>query len=379
MSQMKIPLQKPLFDDSEEKAVVQVLRSGWVAQGPKVAEFEELVKKFVGAKYAITTTSATTALFLSLHALGIERGDEVLVPSLSFIATANVVVHVGAVPVFVDILPETYNIDPGKIEQAITKRTRAIIPVDQVGLPCDLDRIYEIAKRHKLHVIEDAACALGSKYKRKMIGSFGQFVCLSFHPRKIITTGEGGMVLTNSKKQAEFLRTLRHQGMSISDLVRYGSKRIIYEKFSVIGYNFRMSDLQAAVGVEQMKKIPRILRRRAYLAGRYTKNFLKSKNIMPPSVPEGYVHNWQSYVIRLKPNKKIARDRLIQKLYNVGIAARVGIMAAHLEKPYRTMYPKLSLPETELAVKENIILPLYYQMTEEEQDYIICKVLEFTE
>lgn len=375
---MNIPLARPYFDNREEKAVSEVLRSGWVTQGSKVKEFEKLICKYTGAKYAVATTSGTTALFLSLHALGIKSGDEVIVPSLSFIATTNVVVHAGATPVFVDIDPSTYNINPRKIEEKITKYTRAIIPVDQVGLPCDLDAIFKIARKHKLHVVEDAACALGSKYKGRMVGSFGEVACFSFHPRKTVTTGEGGMILTNNKNLAWDLRILRHQGMSVSDIARHKAQKIIHESYPVIGYNFRMSDIQAAVGTEQMKKLPMFLRKRTELASRYTKVFLESKFIVPPYVPKGYVHNWQTYVIRLRKNRKITRDRLMEKLYKVGISTRIGIMAAHLEKPYRNMYPKLSLPETEVAASQTLALPLYFQMTQKEQNYVIQKVLEFT-
>ncbi len=203
---MKIPLAIPSFDKSEEIAVAQVLRSGWVTQGPKVLEFEQLVTEYTGVKYAVATTSATTALFLSLHLLDIGEGDEVIVPSFSFIATANVILHTGAKPVFVDIDPKTYNIDPLKIEQLITKRTRAILPVDQVGLPYDLDAVDEIARKHKLQIIEDSACALGSRYKEKKIGSISKLSCLSFHPRKIITTGEGGMITTGDAAAASRAR-----------------------------------------------------------------------------------------------------------------------------------------------------------------------------
>lgn len=372
-----IPLQKPYFDKKEEKALAQVLRSGWVTQGPKVEEFEEAVKNYIGAKYAIATTSATTALFLSLHALGIGEGDEVIVPSFSFIATANVVVHSGATPVFADIDSKTYNIDPDKIEEKITKKTKAIIPVDQVGLPCDLDKIFKIAKKYKLHVIEDAACALGSVYKGKKIGSFGEVACFSFHPRKAITTGEGGMIVTNDKQLADKLRILRHQGMSVSDVKRHKAKKVIRESYPMIGYNFRMTDIQGAVGVEQMKKLPMILKRRAQLAKYYTKRFSNSKNIIVPFIPKGYIHNFQSYIIRVHPNAKITRDKLMQKLLNVGISTRIGVMAAHLERPYRKMYPKLLLPETEEATYKTIILPLYYHMRKGEQNFIIEKVLEF--
>lgn len=375
---MKIPLARPYFDQAEEKAVVQVLRSGWVTQGPKVEEFEEALKKYTGAQYAVATTSATTALFLCLHALGVGKGDEVIVPSFSFIATANVVIHAGAKPVFVDIDPKTYNIDPKEIEKKITKKTKAIIPVDQVGLPCDLDKIFKIAKKYQLHVIEDAACALGSVYKERYIGSFGEAVCFSFHPRKTITTGEGGMILTGSKKLAKSLRILRHHGMSVSDVVRHKSGQVVKENYPIIGYNFRMSDIQAAVGVEQMKKLGVILKKRAQLASRYTKFFFKSKNIAVPFVPDDYIHNFQSYIIRLHHNRKITRNELMQKLLNEGISTRIGVMAAHLETSYRKMYPGLILPQTEAATRETITLPLFYHMSTQQQNFIISKVLEYT-
>ncbi|MBI4058782.1 DegT/DnrJ/EryC1/StrS family aminotransferase [Candidatus Microgenomates bacterium] len=371
-----IPITKPVFDKSEERLVAKVLQSGWVTQGPKVAEFENLICEYTGAKYAVATTSATTALFLSLHLLGIDPADEVIVPSFSFIATSNVAVHVGATPIFADIDPRTYNIDPTQIERLITKKTRAIIPVDQIGLPADMDKILKIAKKYKLHVVEDAACALGSVYKGRKIGSFGDLACLSFHPRKTITTGEGGMILTNNKTWAEKLRILRHQGMSISDVARHKSNKIIQESYPVIGYNFRMSDLQAAVGVAQMAKLPKILVRRASLAERYNKAFNNSDIIIPPYVPENYVTNWQSYMVRLVPNKKITRNELMQRLLDDGISTRLGIMAAHLEPAYTKTMGKIFLPVTEKATKETMILPLYFQMTKLEQDYVIKQILQ---
>lgn len=375
---MKIPITKPLFDKSEERAVINVLRSGWVTQGPKVAEFEEAFCKFTGAKYSVAVTSATTALFLSLYALGIGPGDEVIVPSLSYIATANVVIHVGAKVVFVDIDSDTFNIDPKKIEQAITKKTKAIIPVHQIGLPFNKDEIYALAKKHKLHIIEDAACALGSQYKGKKIGSEGEYVCFSFHPRKAITTGDGGMITTSSKSVAEKLKILRHHGMSVSDVKRHKSKQIIKESYEVVGFNLRMTDLQAAVGIEQMKKLPKILKARASLAQRYTKAFRKSKFIKPPFVPKGYIHDWQSYMVKLSPENKITREKLMQKLLNLGIATRFGVMASHLEPVYFKMLGKISLPTTEQVNKETIILPLYPQMSLKEQDYVIERISKLT-
>lgn len=373
-----IPIIKPFFNKREEKALAEVIKSGWVTQGPKVSRFEEMVAEYCGVKYAVATTSATTSLFLSLHMLGIGPGDEVIVPSFSFIATANVVVHTGARPIFVDIDPKTYNIDFSEVEKAITKRTKAVIPVDQVGLPADLDEIAKIAKKHKLHVVEDAACAFGSVYKGKRIGSVSEITCLSFHPRKLVTTGEGGMILTNNKEFAERAKRLRHHGMEMSDLTRHSSKKIIHETYSEIGYNLRMSDLEAAVGIEQFKKFPRNLKLRKKLAKKYNKAFSKSELIVSPFVPNGCEHNYQTYVIRLKKNKKIARDSLMQKLLDVGIATRRGVMAAHLELPYKEMYPDLTLPETEKAVAETIAIPLYAQMAKKEQDYVIDNLLKHT-
>lgn len=373
---MKIPITKPFFDKEEEKAVTNVLRSGWVTQGPKVEEFENAISNYVGTKYAVATTSATTALFLSLYILEIGPGDEVIVPSFSFIATANVVVQVGARPIFVDIDPRTYNLDPLKIEQAITSKTKAILFVDQVGLPADYTSISKIAKKHNLFLIEDAACALGSKFQNKMVGSFAPLTCFSFHPRKAITTGEGGMIVTNNKQWAQKLKMLRHHGMSISDVTRHKLKKIIHESYSLIGFNFRMSDLQAAIGVAQMEKLPEILKKRALLANYYTQAFKNHPLISPPFIPSGDTHNFQSYIIRLKKNSKITRDELMQKLLNKGISTRIGVMAAHLQPVYQSMFKGISLPETEQATKETITLPLYPQMNPAEQDFVIKSVSE---
>ena len=374
---MKIPLTKPYFDKKEEKMILEVVRSGWVTQGPKVAQFEEMVAKYTGAKYGVATTSATTALFLSLYMLGIGPGDEVIVPSLTFIATPNVVVHVGAKPVFVDVDPKTYNLDLNLVEKAITKKTKAIIPVDQVGLSCDWDEIKKIAKKYKLYVIEDAACATGSKYKGKRIGSVNKITCFSFHPRKLVTTGEGGMILTDDKSFAQRARELRHHGMEVSDVQRHNSNKIINESYSEVGYNLRMSDLEAAIGIEQFKKLPKILEKRNKLAKRYTKYFSKNKLLETPHIPNYCTPNWQSYILRIKENKKISRNTLMQKLLDVGVSTRRGQMASHVEIPYKKMYPKLTLQETEKATAQTLALPLYHQMTIKEQDYVISKILGF--
>lgn len=376
---LTVPVTKPWFDENEEQAVLQVLRSGWVTQGSKVAEFEQIFADYVGVKYAIAVSSATTALFLSLYVYGIGSDDEVIVPSFSFIASANVIVHVGAKPIFVDIDPDTYNLNPTKVEQAITSKTKAILCVDQVGLPCDLDSLKKIAKKHKLFLIEDAACALGSVYKGRRIGSICELTCFSFHPRKLITTGDGGIITTNNKKLTDRLKLLRHQGMGVSDVARHKSKKIIHENYPEVGFNFRLTDIQAAVGIEQMKKLDRILEKRAKLAEKYNQVFQNHPIIRTPFVPQGFVHNYQTYIVRILKNKKITRDHLMQKLLDVGISSRRGVMASHLEKPYRKLVGKIILPDTEIATDQTLLLPLYPQMTQEEQDYVISNVLNFTQ
>jgi dTDP-4-amino-4,6-dideoxygalactose transaminase len=371
---MNIPVAKPYFDKKEEEAVIKALRSGWVTQGPRVAEFEEIFAKFSGTKYAVATSSATTALFLSLYALGIGKGDEVLVPSLSFIASANVIMHVGAKPVFIDIDPATYNIDVAKIEAKITKRTKAILPVDQLGLPFDKKGVKKIAKKYSLLVVEDAACAIGSSYKGKNLGGAFDVACFSFHPRKVVTTGDGGMITTNSKKIADMAKMLRQQGMGTSDLKRHESNKVAHEKYPVVGFNFRLTDIQAAVGIEQFKKLPMFLAKRREIAERYNKAFSKIDLIVPPFVPKGCQPNWQSYIIRLKRNIKIGRDELMQKLLDKGISTRRGLMAIHEEKPYRKMYPNLHLPQTEAATRETICLPIYHTLKIAEQNRIIKEI-----
>lgn len=372
---MKIPLTIPSFDKSEEKALISVVRSGWVTQGPKVLEFEDLVKNYTGSKYAVATSSATTALFLSLILMGVGKDDEVIVPSFTFIATANVVLQIGARPVFVDIDPRTYNIDPSKIEEKITSKTRVIMPVDFGGLPADFDAIKKIAKKHNLFVLADAAASIGSRYKGKKVGTLADISCFSFHPKKIITSGEGGMILTNNKKWEKRARVLRHHGMSVSDLIRHSSKKVINEKYYEAGFNFRMSDLEACVGVEQMKKIDLIIKKRTELASVYNKIFTPSPPISFRTVPKDYINNWQIYILRLQKNKKITRDKLMQKLAEKGISTRRAGMAVHLEPAYKKLYGKISLPVTEEIEKQTIAIPLFPELKKNEQEYICESIL----
>jgi dTDP-4-amino-4,6-dideoxygalactose transaminase len=367
-----IPIARPYVGEEEEQAVIQSLRSGWLSQGPRVAEFEKQFAQYVGAKHAIAVSSCTTALHLAFIGAGIGPGQEVLCPSLSFIATANSIRYVGAEPVFVDIDPVTFNLDPNKIEAAITPRTKAILAVHQIGLPAAMDEINEIARRHNLLVIEDAACAIGSVYKGKRIGApHAWMACFSFHPRKILTTGEGGMITTNDDKVAERLRPLRQHAMTVSDVARHNAKSVVLESYDEVGYNFRMTDMQAAIGLVQLSRVEGFIERRRAFAARYTNELAKLGWLIPPAEPEGLRHNFQSYMVRLTQDAPVSRDALMQRLLDHGIATRRGIMATHREAPYRAARWDGELPATNAATDECIILPLFHQMSEEEQAFVL--------
>jgi perosamine synthetase len=366
-----IPLTRPSIGAEEEQAVLSALRSGWVSQGPKVAEFEKAFAEYVGAECAVAVSSCTTALHLALLAVGIGPGDEVLCPSLSFIATANAIKYAGAIPVFVDVDPATYNIDPSCMERAITRRTRAVLLVHQVGLPAALNEICEVARRHRLMVIEDAACAVGAEYHGQRIGrSHGAVACFSFHPRKVLTTGEGGMITTADEALVGRLRRLRQHGMAVSDLVRHESSKVMIESYDEIGFNYRMTDLQAAMGCVQLRRLDEMLAKRRALARRYTERLETVPWIDPPHEPAGLQHSYQSYMVRLTSDAPVSRDELMQELLDQGVATRRGIMAIHRETPYRGDWDSL-LPSTNAVTDSTMILPLYHEMTEEEQDYVI--------
>lgn len=373
---MKIPITKPYLGREEEKAVVRVLRSGWLAQGQKVKEFEEAVASYVGAKYAVATTSCTTSLHLALVALGIEKGDEVIVPSYTFIATANAVLYCGARPVFVDVNIETYNLDPTKIEAKITRKTKAIIPVHQVGLPCDMDAILKIAARYNLFVIEDAACALGAEYKGKKIGSLNSnAACFSFHPRKAITTGEGGMIVSNDKDLIKKVRMLRNHGASISAFDRHKTGSMNLESYSYLGYNYRMTDIQAAVGIEQLKKLDKLIQKRRRLAAKYNSAFKDNEFIIIPQVPTYAKHIYQSYMIRIVSNLPKSRNQIMKELEDKGVSTRPGIMTIHNQPYYLKRFPKADLPVTEDLSQTAIILPIYPDMTEAQQQLTVDSLL----
>lgn len=375
---MNIPVTKPCLGEEEIQAVAGRLLSGWIVQGSKVGEFEGMFAHYVGARFARATTSCTTALHLALLALGIGPGDEVLVPALTYVATANAVLYCGATPVFVDIDLATFNIDVQQIERQINPRTRALMPVHEFGLSADMDAVMAIAAQHSLLVLEDAACACGATYHGRHVGTFGRAGCFSFHPRKAITTGEGGMVTTDDESLAHKIEVLRSHGASTSDLDRHQSKTgFVLPEFDELGFNYRMTDIQGAIGVEQMKKLERILAQRRARAARYTALLSGTPGLTLPYVPADCEHAYQSYVTLVESSGK-ERDRVAMELQSRGIATRQGTHAVHALRLYRRKYnlrPE-DCPMAWRADRQSMTLPLYATMTDEEQDYVIAHVQE---
>jgi dTDP-4-amino-4,6-dideoxygalactose transaminase len=316
----------------------------------------------------VATSSCTTALHLALLFHDIGPGDEVIVPSFTFIATANAVLYTGAKPVFVDIDPRSHNIDPDAVETAITERTKVIMPVHQLGLAADLDPLATIARRNNIALVEDAAPAIGATYKGRRVGGLGYTACLSFHPRKAITTGEGGMLVTDDAAMAERARRLRAHGMSLSDLTRHQADRVLFEEYDELGYNYRMTDLQAALGIAQLTRLDLIIERRQNLARGYAAALHQVDGVRLPPSSANTPHTYQSFMVEVPPG---VRDILMQELLAVGIATRRGVMAIHLEPFYRKRYRDLRLPVTEDAARDTLLLPMYATMTSIEQEYVV--------
>lgn len=370
-----IPIARPLTGDLEAEAAGRVIRSGWVTQGPEVAEFERDFAACVGARHACAVSNCTTALHLALKAAGVRQGDEVITVSHSFIATANSISYCGATPVFIDIRADTFNMNPELIENALSGRTRAILCVHQIGMPCDLSAILKIARERNIPVIEDAACAIGSEILwngewQKIGKPHADIACFSFHPRKVITTGDGGMLTTSNPEHDRKFRLWRQHGMSVADTVRHASAQVVFESYEDVGYNYRMTDIQAAVGREQLKRLPEIIARRRHLANRYHQG-LSDTSLSLPVEPTWARSNWQSYCVRLPENME--QRAVMQRLLDLGIATRRGVMCAHRESAYRAQSNQAprALLQSELAQDYGIVLPLFHQITEAEQDYVI--------
>jgi perosamine synthetase len=365
-----VPFSRPYYPGGEAEALAEVVRSRWVTQGPRVREFEQAFARAVGAAEAVATTNGTTALHLALYASGVGPGDEVIVPSLSFVATANAVWHCGAQPVFADVDARTYNLDPGAAEAAITERTKAIMPVHQLGLPAEMDAFLEIAARHGLALVEDAAPAVGARYRDRPVGSLGPVSCFSLHARKVITTGEGGMITTDDAELAARLRRLRHHGMDVSDLDRHAARDVVFEDYPERGWNARMTDFQAAVGLCQLEALDEILALRRRLAERYTAALEGLDAVSTPYEPEHVRAAWQSYAVRLAP--EVDRLELMRRMLADGIATRRGVSAIHLTGSWDA--GGAQLPATEAADREVLLLPLFPELTEEQVDRVVASL-----
>lgn len=363
-----IPYGRQWIDDEDIKEVVKVLKSDWLTQGPKVEEFERAVAKYCGARYAVAVCSGTAGLQAAYLAAGIKSEDEVITTPLTFAATANCIVHLGGKPVFVDVQEDSLNIDPKEIEKKITKKTKAIVSVDFAGQPCDYDEILKIARENNLLVIEDACHALGSQYKDRKIGSLAHMTILSFHPVKHITTGEGGMVLTNNKEFYQKLKRIRHHG-----IIKKPEKGQWYYEIEEPGLNLRITDFQCALGLSQLKKLDKFISRRREIAGVYNNAFKDIKEIIMP-IEKDYVKSaWHIYPIQVQ---RVDRRKIFEQLQGQGIGVQVHYLPIHLHPFYKKTfkYKEGDFPKAEEYYQRTITLPLFPKMTDEEVEKVIKTV-----
>jgi dTDP-4-amino-4,6-dideoxygalactose transaminase len=411
-----IPIAKPMLGEEEAEAAREAILSGWVTQGPRVRSFEEAFAAAVGARHACAVSNGTAALHLALLAVGVKPGDVVLTVSHSFIASANAARFCGAEPVFVDIDPQTYNMDANLFARCLDEdfrraegglwyrhaerlavegsplhrhggplgRLAAIMVVHQGGMPADLGRILPLARERGIPVVEDAACAIGSEISldggkrwERLGRPHGEVACFSFHPRKVLTTGDGGMLTTDDAGYDRVFRLLRHQGMSVSDLDRHRSDDVIFEDYPITGFNYRMTDIQAAVGIEQLKRLPHILSRRRALGSLYSEGFAGVPNLRAPEEPPYARTNWQSYIVRLL--EPLDQRAVMKALQDRGIAARRGVMCAHLEEPYAGAWKPGDLPYSEVERDQSIVLPLFPEMTGDEATTVVRNLIEIVD
>ncbi|WP_193614056.1 DegT/DnrJ/EryC1/StrS family aminotransferase [Nocardioides lijunqiniae] len=362
-----IPITRLALGEAEAAAAASVVHSGWLMNGPRTAEFERLVAEYVGAEHAVAVSSCTTGLHLALLAAGVGPGDEVICPSFSFIATANAIRYCGAVPVFVDIDPRTYNIDPELVEAAITARTRAVLPVSQIGLPADIPAVKAVAARHGLQVVEDAAPSLGATVHGRRLGSLADLTCFSFDARKILTTGEGGMVTTDDARAAERIRLLRAHSASVSTADRDRAQRVVLETYPEVGFNHKITDIQSAIGVVQMGRVDEIVAERERLGRRYDELLAGQDGVETPYVPEGFTHVYQSYNVRLRTER--TQEELMVAMLELGVATR-RIFAIHTQPAYADL-PSVRLPHTDEAAARTVLLPMFFGLTDDEQDQVV--------
>jgi dTDP-4-amino-4,6-dideoxygalactose transaminase len=366
-----IPLLKPWIDDDELWEVEEVLKSGWISQGPKVKELENTIARFIGAPFAVATNAATTALHLALKISGLRHGDHVIVPAHTCMATVNAILMAGGTPVFADIDRRTFNMEPPYAEAALTDKVRAILVVHQIGLPADLDGFHELATQHSLRIVEDASTAFGAKYRDNYVGSHGNPAVYSLHPRKIISTGEGGMLMLFNEECDERARRLRSAGASISDFSRHVAKGTLQQLYPEPGYNYRLTDIQAAVGIAQMRKAHRMLEMRTEQARFYDDALRDVEEVLPPYVPSYAGSCYSSYCITIANATSATISNLLKFMADRGISCRRGIQSLCKEPYFRESHKNVFLPNTDAVAESTMFLPIYPGLTQSQQSHVI--------